>query len=68
MKRPFGIIAATVAALAVAEAALAGGMAEPVMEADVVAADAAASDAGILVPILFLIFLAAALSNDPVGP
>jgi hypothetical protein len=49
-----------------ASTAFAGGMAQPIMEAPVVAAPAAptsSSSAGLLVPLLALVVLAAAFSN-----
>lgn len=63
-KQLLPLVVAAASTLLLSHASLAGGMAEPVMEDEVIAAEAAASDAGILVPILFLIFTAAALSND----
>jgi hypothetical protein len=58
--------AATVAVISViGGAALAGGMAEPIMEEEIVAEEAtSSSNAGILVPILALILFAFAFSNN----
>jgi hypothetical protein len=50
--------------------AMAGGLAEPVMEPEVVEAQAGSSAAGIVVPILLLLLIAAAVSggdDDPSG-
>jgi hypothetical protein len=46
-----------------ATTAMAGGMAEPVMEPEVIVEETASSDAGILVPLLFLVLVAAAVAN-----
>ena len=46
-----------------ANAAFAGGMAEPVMEPTVVAAKTSSSAGGILIPLLLLILVAAAASS-----
>ena len=46
-----------------ATAALAGGMAEPVMEPEVVEAATSSSSAGIIVPLLLLLLIAAAASS-----
>lgn len=44
--------------------AVAGGMAEPVMEAEVVEAASSSSSAGIIVPVLLLLLVAAAASGS----
>jgi hypothetical protein len=61
MKR---LVAATALSLALASgAAQAGGMVEPVMEPVVIIEDTSSSNGGILVPILFLIFVAATVHH-----
>jgi hypothetical protein len=53
---------ATIAALA--GAAYAGGLAEPVMEEEVVEAKAGTSGAGVIIPLLLLVIIAAVLAGD----
>jgi len=45
-----------------ATTAFAGGMAEPVMEPEVIVEETATSDAGILVPLLAIVLVAAAVA------
>lgn len=45
-----------------ATTAFAGGMAEPVMEPEVIVEETASSDAGILVPLLAIVLVAAAVA------
>ena len=57
-------IVATLSVLALtATSALAGGLAEPVMEPEVVEAATSSSSAGIIVPLLLLLLIAAAASG-----
>ncbi len=49
---------------ATASTALAGGLAEPIMEAPVVEAATGTSAGGILVPVLLLLLIAAAVASD----
>ncbi|WP_212522882.1 hypothetical protein [Actibacterium sp. MT2.3-13A] len=46
-----------------ATTAFAGGMAEPVMEPEVIVEDSASSNGGILVPLLFVVMVAAVAAN-----
>ncbi|HSF65481.1 MAG TPA: hypothetical protein VLA78_13910 [Paracoccaceae bacterium] len=46
-----------------ATAAMAGGLAEPVMEPEVVAAATSSSSGGIIIPLLLLLLIAAAASG-----
>ncbi|MGB8624145.1 MAG: hypothetical protein WCD16_15155 [Paracoccaceae bacterium] len=56
---------ALAAAMSVAAtASFAGNMAEPVMEPEVIVEDTSSSNAGIIVPILFLVLVAAAVSSN----
>jgi hypothetical protein len=67
MKRHFAALLLSTALGA--NAALAGGMAEPVMEPAAIAEDSAqGSRAGILVPILALVMIGLAMSNDGADP
>ena len=50
-----------------ATAAMAGGLAEPVMEPEVVEAATSSSSAGIIVPLLLLLLIAAAASSGSNG-
>lgn len=59
-------IALSVLALS-AGSALAGGLAEPVMEPEVVEAATSSSSAGIIVPLLLLLLIAAAASSSSNG-
>ncbi len=63
MKRILLTAAASLAALP----ALAGGLAEPVMEPQVVEAATSSSSAGIIVPIILLLLVAAAVSGGSDG-
>jgi len=45
-----------------ATTAFAGGMAEPVMEPEVIVEETATSDAGVLVPLLAIVLVAAAVA------
>jgi hypothetical protein len=61
-------IATALSALALtAGSALAGGLAEPVMEPEVVEAATSSSSAGIIVPLLLLLLIAAAASSSSNG-
>ena len=58
----------TAATLALtAGAAMAGGLAEPVMDPDVVEAATSSSSAGIIVPLLLILLIAAAASSGGGG-
>lgn len=59
--RKFLVGAAVVAVTA--NAAMAGGMAEPIMEADPVVEQASSSNAGIIIPLLLLLIIAVAVSS-----
>ena len=62
-------VTAAALSFALAAPAFAGGMAEPIMEEEVVAEEtAASSNAGILVPILALILIGLAISNNGDDP
>lgn len=61
------LIAGTAAFALTATSALAGGLAEPVMEPDVVEAATSSSSAGIIVPLLLLLLIAAAASGGGGG-
>jgi ABC-type proline/glycine betaine transport system permease subunit len=58
------LLAAALALPLVAGQATAGGLAEPIVEQEIEQQTAAGSRAGILVPILALILIGFALSND----
>ena len=45
-----------------ATSAFAGNMAEPVMEPEIIVEDTSSSNSGVLVPLLFLVFVAAVAS------
>ena len=59
MKKLFLAAAMTVAA----SSAFAGSLADPIIEAPVVVEEATSSSAGVLVPILILVLVAAALAD-----
>ena len=68
MKRNAKIAASiTTAAILAASVGFAGGIAAPVMEPQVVEEERADSRAGIIVPILALVLLGLAISNDSGG-
>jgi len=58
------LLAAAMTLPLVASQATAGGMAEPIVEQEIEQQTAAGSRAGILVPILALILIGLAMSND----
>ena len=62
------ILAATALSATLALPALAGGLAEPVMQPTVVAQQTTSSAAGIIVPLLLLVLIAAAASGGKKSP
>jgi hypothetical protein len=61
------VMFAAAAVAALGTSALAGGLAEAIMEPEVVAEAASTSNAGILVPVLALIMMAAVLADSGSG-
>lgn len=61
------MIRAAIAALMLASPAMAGGMAEPVVEPEVIVEDTAGTSGDILVPLLLLVLIAAAVSSSNGG-
>lgn len=55
---------AAVMASFIAVPALAGGMAEPIVEPEVIVEDTAGTSGGIIVPLLLLVLIAAAVSSS----
>lgn len=60
-------LALVIATPALVSPALAGGIAEPVIEPEVVAQDAGSSSGGILVPMLLVLLVVAALASNNGG-
>ena len=61
MKKAIG---AAVLSLAISNPALAGGMAEPLMEPEVIVEESSASSGGIIIPLLLLAILVAVASGS----
>jgi hypothetical protein len=67
MKR-LAVGAAALGVVLAAGAAMAGGMAEPIMEDEVIVEEASGSSGGFLVPLLLLVLIAAAVAGSDSSP